>query len=127
MRRLVCPGHKSDDDVLWAAPQLCPERLRLIKLTASTAPLKMASLKLGSEVIGYTFCWNNRIIALKPHSYKKNLSYYKYIAADHPHALWSYVPLRSYERIIEIWQRRRKYGKEIAFIVSDSFFFSPKK
>ncbi|KAI0871556.1 hypothetical protein GGS24DRAFT_471244 [Hypoxylon argillaceum] len=116
LRRLVCPGHKSDDDVLWAAPQLCPERLRLIKLTASTAPFKMALLKLDSEVIGYTFCWNNRIIALKPHSYKEDLSYYKYIAADYPHALWSYVPLRSYERIIEIWQRRRKYGKEIAFI-----------
>jgi hypothetical protein len=62
----------------------------------------MASLELGQEVTGYSFCWQNYIVALKAHSYKEDFSYYKHVMLSHPHAVWLYVPLRPHERVVEI-------------------------
>ncbi|KAJ8127384.1 hypothetical protein O1611_g6251 [Lasiodiplodia mahajangana] len=76
----------------------------------------MTALRLDEEVTGYSFCWDNRIIALGAHVSGEDLSYYKYVMSNRPHALWLYIPLRKRERITEIWQRRRKYGREVALI-----------
>ncbi|KAI1357834.1 hypothetical protein F5Y08DRAFT_323278 [Xylaria arbuscula] len=118
LRRLFCPvtGHTPGSSVLWAAPQPYSERLRLTMLMEPSDPLRMTSLRLDKGVTGYSFCWDNYVIALKAHSHREDLSYYKYIMSSHPHALWLHIPLRPRERITEIWQRRRKHGRELALI-----------
>ncbi|KAI0420822.1 hypothetical protein F5X98DRAFT_361532 [Xylaria grammica] len=118
LRRLFCPatGDTPGRSVLWATPQLYPERLRLTMWIKSPNPPKMVSLNLGQEVTGYSFCWNGYIVALKAHHHEEDLSYYDYFTSSYPYALWLYIPLRPRERITEIWQRRRRHGIEVALI-----------
>ncbi|KAI1769769.1 hypothetical protein F4818DRAFT_312655 [Hypoxylon cercidicola] len=122
LRRLLCPVAEEalGDNVLWATPQPNPRQLRLTMIMSPSAPLRMASLELGQGVTGYSFCWHNYIVALKPHSDKDDFSYYKQVMLSHLHALWLYVPFRPHEQIVEIWQRRRKRGREVALIVVTS-------
>lgn len=83
----------------------------------------MTALRLDKEVTGYSFCWDDHIIALKAHVSGEDFSYYKDVMSNHPHALWLYIPLRKRERITEIWQRRREYSREVALIVSNFSIF----
>ncbi len=125
LRRLFCPitSHTPYDSVLWAALQPYLERLRLTMLMELSGPLRMTSLRLDKGVTGYLFCWDNYVIALKAYSHGEDLGYYKHIMSSHLYALWLHIPLRPCERITEIWQRRRKHGREVALIVSDSYTF----
>ncbi|KAI0424963.1 hypothetical protein F5Y09DRAFT_322920 [Xylaria sp. FL1042] len=118
LRRLICPtmGHTPGGSVLWATPQPYPERCRFTMLMKPSDPLRMTALKLDEKVTGYSFCWDKHVVAFKAHIPGEDLSYYKYVTSNHPHALWLYIPLRQHERITEIWQRRRKHSREVALI-----------
>ncbi|KAK5625066.1 hypothetical protein RRF57_000782 [Xylaria bambusicola] len=118
LRRLICLaiGYTPDASVLWDTPQPHPERLRFTILMKPSDPLRMTALRLDEKVTGYSFCWNKHVVALKAHFPGEDLSYYKYVTSNYPHALWLYIPFYPGERITEIWQRRRKHGREVAFI-----------
>ncbi|KAI8625595.1 hypothetical protein F5Y19DRAFT_489415 [Xylariaceae sp. FL1651] len=107
-------------DVLWATPRVFTKRLRFSNiriqtmLKKSAEPLRMTPFRLEEG--------NWDLLALKAHTSREDLSYYKYVAVNNPKALWVYIPIRLHERITEIWRcfsiyRSGKYSDNAALIL----------
>ncbi|KAK0745095.1 hypothetical protein B0T21DRAFT_97530 [Apiosordaria backusii] len=127
--RKINQGHSSNPrDVVFSVP-LPPEevaalelyRRPLVPLDPET-PLKnlqMVPFHInGPGVIGYSFCWSERLFYLHAHHEEDNLAMYKDFDTLTEDPFWIHLPIAPDEYINSVWFRRAAYTSDLALWIT---------
>lgn len=106
---------------LWPTPQHNPEEYRVFqlrKIPEFERCVQLNSVTFNApNVQAYSFYWNFSIITMHAHS--RGDSFHSVLSDPRVKGgVWLYMPLDDGEHIVEIWKRKRKMSREVAFIVS---------